>query len=506
MDNKSIKEKIIKDTAKYNLIQYGSQFFGFIGATAMRNFLGPYLIGIWSLLRVVIDYASYTDLGVGAAATYKIPFFKGKKDKENETAVTDCAFSFIFLTSIISVATILIASFVLRNTYSPEIIAGLIVISIYMILERFYSYYVVTLRAQSNFSVINRSVIFDSVVNLVLIFLLVKKFQLNGLYVTVILMAVLNTLFIHRLARYRIAFIFTLKKIFSLIKFGFPLLLLGFLGTILRSIDRIMIAKMLGVTFVGYYSIALMSKNYLEGMSNNFGIVTIPRIVEAYGKEEKVEHIKKFVTVSAEIISYLFPFLLGLVFFMIPLFVKVVMPKFIPGIVATQILLLDIFFRSCSPQASQFLVALGKQTKIIPISVITIILNIAFNYIFLKQGFGIEGVACGAALSSCFNFLAVLGYAMKHFAGFKEISKFVARVIFPLIYTAAVVLGCELFINITNPYFKLAINLTILTVSSLPLFFYINRKTHILNTLLNYFKTSLPKFSGARKTKKGQSL
>ncbi|MFA5008037.1 MAG: polysaccharide biosynthesis C-terminal domain-containing protein [Candidatus Omnitrophota bacterium] len=488
---KSIKEKIIKDTAKYNFIQYGSQFFGFIGATAMRNFLGPYLMGVWSLFRVVIDYALYTDLGVGAAAAYKIPFFKGKGDKEKETEVTNCTFSFMFIASIFSAATILIATGILRNNYPPEVIAGLIVISFYMILERLYSFYVVALRAHSNFSVINRSVVFDSIVNLILILLLVRNFKMNGLYVTVILMAVLNTLFVHRLARYQISFILKLKSVVGLIKFGFPLLLLGFLGTILRSIDRIMIAKMMGITFVGYYSIALMSKNYLEGVSNNFGIVTIPKIVEAYGKEEKVEHIKKFVTVSAEIISYLFPCLLGFVFFTIPVFVKMVMPNFIPGIVAAQILLLDIFFRSCSPQANQFLITLGKQTRMLPISIIAILINIFFNYIFIKKGFGIEGVAFGTVFASCFSFLAVLIYAMKHFAGPREIINFILRIIFPLVYTTIIVLCASFFVKISNTYVKLIINILIVAAASFPLFFYINKRTHILNTLLIYLKTSL---------------
>ena len=40
-----------------------------------------------------------------------------------------------------------------------------------------------------------------------------------------------------------------------------------------------MIAKMIGVTFVGYYSIAIMSKNYMEGLASSFAIVTIPNMI-----------------------------------------------------------------------------------------------------------------------------------------------------------------------------------------------------------------------------------
>ena len=484
--NKDLKEKIIKDTAKYNFAQYGSQFFGFFSAMAMRKFLGPYFVGVWSLLGVIMDSCNLMDLGVGTAATYKIPFFKGKQDDQAQKDITNSAFSFILITSSFASAMVLIAAFILRNKHPKTIIAGLIIASFYMLLRKLYSYYIVVLRANSNFYVINRAVIFDAIVNLILILLLVKNFKIYGLYVTVILMAVFNISFMHYFAKYKILFALKKDVVRSLLQYGFPLLILGILGATLRSIDRIMIAKMLGVTFVGYYSLAIMAKNYVGGFSNNFGIVTIPRILEAYGKEEKIEHIKKFVTVSAEIISYLLPVLLGVIFLACPLFVSKVLPKFIPGILAVQILLLDIFFRSCSPQADQFIVALGKQSRIIPINIITILINVVLNYTLIKKGYGIYGVALGTAVASFFNFIVILIYAMKHFANAKEILVFIGRIMFPIAYISAVVVISTYFINIGNPYIRLIINLSILFIAAVPLFFYIDRRTRILRIMFNF--------------------
>jgi len=68
------------------------------------------------------------------------------------------------------------------------------------------------LRANSNFSVINKLVIFDSVINLILMFLLVKTYKLYGFYVAVILLAAFNCLFMHFFARYKISLKFDLKK------------------------------------------------------------------------------------------------------------------------------------------------------------------------------------------------------------------------------------------------------------------------------------------------------
>ena len=482
----SLKEGIIRNTAKYNIAQYGSQIIGFFTAMAMRGFLGPYLMGIWSLLKVAVDYASLMNLGVDAAVAYKIPFYKGKNDKQAESDVRDSAFGFLFLVSIVSSVVVLIASFILRHRYPQEVIIGLIFVSIYIILQKLYSYYIEVLRANSNFSVISVSVVFDAIVNLALILLLVRNFKLYGLYVAAMLMTVLNTFFVHSLAKYRIQFTFHIKRIASLIRFGFPLLILGFLGTILMSIDTIIIAKMLGITFVGYYSIATMARNSIKGVANNFGIVTMPRLLEAYGKTEDVKDIQKFVTVSAETISYLLPIPLGFMYLVIPLLVTKVLPQFIPGIFAAQILLFDIFFRSCCPQAEQFLIALNKQAKILPITIVAIFINVVLNYIFIKMGFGIYGVAAGTAIAALFNFLGILIFAMSHFVSMKKTLFFILKILSPLVYIATVVVSCSYFIRAGNAYLSLAISIVVLAIFSTPLLFYIDRKTHILRMLLKF--------------------
>lgn len=483
MDKKSSKEIIIKDTAKYNIAQYSSQFIGFFTAIAMRSFLGPYLMGLWSMLRVVVDYATFANLGIEGAISYHIPFLKGKGDKKAQSEVTNSAFGFLFATSVFAAIVIIVGVFVLRNRYPLEVLTGLSIVSLYLILQRISSYYLSILRANSRFSVVSLLVIFDAVVNLTLVLTLVRIFKIYGLYVTVILMALLNTLFMHVLARYRIELRFDIKKIYALMKLSLPLLALSVLTTILSSIDKIMIVKMLGVTFVGYYSIAGMAQNYLYGVANNFSIVAMPRLLEAYGNSENIQHIKKFVTVSAYAVSYMLAPILGALYLIIPFFVALVLPKFVPGIIAAQVLLLDIFFRSCNPQASHFLVALGKQVRILPITAIAIGLNAGLTYIFVQSGLGIAGAALGVSISSLFVALATLIYAMKHFADWREIAKFVSKIFFPLIYIAIVIAISVHFINISNTTIKLIVNLLILTAASLPLFFHIDRKTHILRIL-----------------------
>ncbi|MFA5337297.1 MAG: oligosaccharide flippase family protein [Candidatus Omnitrophota bacterium] len=493
-DNKTLKNQIIKDTAKYNIAHYASQFLGIFTSVAMRRLLGPYYIGIWNILQLVMSYFTYLSLGVDTAAQYKIPFFRGKKDKKAETEITNCVFSFLLVASVLSSIIVLIATFILRDKYPTEIIVGLIAISFCIILQRLYTYYLVVLRANNDFSTISKSVLFDAVINLILILLLVNNFKIYGLYIAVALMPLINTLFIDRLAKYKIKLVFNPKQTLNLIVYSFPFLTIGVLNIVLRSIDRLIIAKMLGITAVGYYSLALMGKNYVVGLYNNFGIVTIPRILETYGREGNVESIKKFVTSTTEAIAYLFPPFLGVMFLISPILVKWVLPNFVPGILAMQILLFDVFFQSCSPQIEPFLIALNKQKNLVPIIIGTIILSFGINYFFIKIGLGINGVAIGTSIASFVYFIFTLTYAMRHFAGSKEILKFIGIIIFPLVYAVFLILTCQYFIHIHNAYLEVSAKIIILVLAYMPLLFYIERKTNVLSLFLGHIKEKLGKF------------
>lgn len=482
-NNEFIKNRIIRDTAKYNLAHYSSQFFGFFTSVVMRRFLGPYYTGIWNILQVVMSYFSYLSCGLDIAASYKVPFYRGKNDKDSETETIDSVFTFLLLSSVLAGTIIFIAAFILRNKYPQEVIIGLFAIALIIILQRLYTYYVVILRARSNFSTVSKSVIFDSIVNLILVLCFVTVFKIYGLYLTVALMPVLNVLFIHYLAKYKIRLFFNWRKTLSLIKYSLSLSILGILGNILRSIDRIMIAKMLGITFVGYYSIALLSKNYVVGMYNNFGIVTIPRLFEAYGRGSDVKNIKKFVVVTTETISYLLPPFLAFIFLISPFLIKFALPNFMPGIIAMQIILFDVFFQACSPQLEPFLVAVGKQRQMILINIITIIIAVLLNYYFIKSGLRITGVAIAASLSSFFYFLVCLFYAMLHFATAFEITKFILKIMFPLVYIVGILLISDYSLQILSLYVRLFLKLSIIAVGSIPLMLYIDRKHQVIRVI-----------------------
>lgn len=486
----SEKKAIIKDMFQLTFARYCSQGVGFFTSIILRRFLGPFYIGIWSLLKIISEYSIYLSLGVNEGMSYAIPYLVGRNEKKSEEEIKDIAFNFIFFTTLLSSIAVIIATIFLRNKYPVEVVVGLFALSIYMLLDRICSYYMLLLRARKNFSILSKAIIFDAVINICLIVLLVKEFKIYGFYAVVIILAVLNTVFMHLFARYKVNLNFRFTGVVKLIKIGFPITIVGLLQSVLASMDRIMIAKMIGVVFVGYYSVSIMTKNYITQFSN-FGTVLYPRILEAFGRNESIEDIKKYAVVPQKVNAYTLPLLLGAIFFIAPVLIKAVLPKFIPGILAIQILLVDMFFRSCHAQPTHFLIVIKKQSKIIFVTTFSIFLTIMLNYVLVKMGYGIYGVAAATSIVSIFIFITLQIYAMRYFAKVKEICLFFIEMVMPFLYTTLLVLLIENFVRFPNMHVNAAVKCFILFIFSIPLLVYINNRTQVIRLIIGMIRDAV---------------
>ncbi|MCK4852467.1 MAG: oligosaccharide flippase family protein [Candidatus Omnitrophica bacterium] len=448
----------------------------------MRRFLGPFNMGVWGILRVVADYAAYAHLGTTSTVFYKLPYHRGRGETKEADNVKNVVFSYLALTSFIAGIGIALYAVLFRGKLMPEMFWGLLVVSVLLVCRRIFTYYVTLLRANKDFGVLGRSVIFDAVVNFAMVLLLVRSFGLAGLFATVILMPVINVLFIRRFVDYDVKYRFNMKGLPGYIKFGFPLFITGVLAMILQSVDRIMIAKFLGLEALGFYSIALMARGYSVGLSRNFNVVITPHFLEDYGRTGDMATASKYLKIPAELMSTFMALLLGIVYIAAPPFVMHVLPGFTPGIMALKLLLLATFFYTASPQSEHFLIALNKQTRLVPIMGSVIVLDVVLNFLFIRMGFGITGVAAATAIASFAAFLITLIYAMAHIERIAGTLSFVFLVIAPLVYSVVVLMALEGLITPGGPFLGAAVRSVLFVLLFLPWIIRVDRRTAILTT------------------------
>ncbi|MFH0732461.1 MAG: oligosaccharide flippase family protein [Candidatus Omnitrophota bacterium] len=485
----SAKRQVFRDVTSITIATYISNAVEVLIAIVTRRFLGPYLTGIWSLFKVALEYCGYTLLGVSRAAMYKIPFLVGKKDPKAVDEIKNTTFTFMFLTSLAISLPVLVSVFLLRNSVPREFIIGLVALSVYVIFQRVEMFYMLLLKVFKNFSLLSRSMFVVVAANIFLVFTAVRMFKLNGLYAATITLSLVNIIYIYSNTKYKARFLFSLNRTKELVKLGLPLMGIGIVDTILWSTDRIMIAKMIGVTFAGYYSLGIMARTSMDEISAIASVVK-PRMLEAYGSRENVQDAKKYIVVPTEVNSCILPVALGMAYFAIPVFVRFVLPKFTPGIIAMQIILLDVFFRALCPQTRAFLVAVNKTRWIIKVVLITIALNIILNYILIRKGHGIEGVAVATAISSFFLFIASLAHTLIHFETPKNAVLFILRMMIPAAYIAACVAGLQATLRIAAAETNLGniIGCASITFLSIPVLVYINKKRKLIPLLLSSMK------------------
>ena len=340
------------------------------------------------------------------------------------------------------------------------------------------------MRANKDFGLLSAVAIFDSVMNLVLILTIVRPFQLYGFYAVILILPVLNILFVRSRVDYGLEPGFRFKGLLANIKFGLPLYFTNILRCVLNSVDKILIASMLGFEQLGFYSIALMTKGYGADISLNFSHVVAPYFFESCGKNGDLERSSAYVVKTTMIVCYFMSALMALVFIWAPIFIFYVLPKFIPGILAMKIFLLTTVFSSISYYSVDYLVMLKKQIRMVPVIAVLILASLSANYFAIKCGFGISGVAATVALVSFLYFYACFFYAVKVSGNAGSMAGLTVKILFPVIYTAGILLLLERFLDLGNVFLSASAYSAVFAILFLPMLFIVNRETGVIDIII----------------------
>lgn len=477
----SKKKAIIAHIFKYASAQYFSQFLGFFTAILLRRFLGPIYMGAYNVLKIVLEYGSYVSIGTDITLCYKLPLLRGQGDEEGAARLKNVIFNFVMAASLLYAMGVLIFAVFSRRSYSHEIFVGLLVVAVLVILQRASSFYITVLRCYKQFSVLSIIIVFEVITNLLLTLFVVGKFKIYGLYCALIVMPVLIVTCIKLLTPQRLKFSFDFKGIMAQIKFGIPLFVKELLNLILTSIDRIMIAGMLGLEYLGFYSIALMVRSYGGDIANNFAVVIQPYFMEAVGKNDRSDTTQRYIVISSQVTAYLMSFILSFIYLAATPFIYYILPKFIPGLTAMRLFLIVTFFITLSGYYYDYLVAINKQLKTIPIAILAIVLSFTLNFLSIKNGYGISGCALSVATATFVSFLLTSIYALKYLKSKKGILRTLAAMFVPFVYSIIVLALITHFIALANLVLESVVRLIIFFISFLPLVYILNKETGIVH-------------------------
>jgi O-antigen/teichoic acid export membrane protein len=230
---------------------------------------------------------------------------------------------------------------------------------------------------------------------------------------------------------------FNLSFSWSLICVGAPILVSGFIITLLTSIDRLMVITFLGETQLGYLGLALLLVSVISVIPGMASQVLYPRVTYHFGNTDRnIEALRSYVLTPPVILSTLLPLLIGPLYLVLPFVVKTFLPAYTPGIAAARIVAVGIFFYGILGLTDYFLVTIGKLKQYALFGCIALVLDIVIDILFIYMGYGIEGIAVGGTLLTYFFYSCiVIGYALSHYTRkYGDWVRFFSRLWAPFIY------------------------------------------------------------------------
>jgi O-antigen/teichoic acid export membrane protein len=484
---KSEKTSILRHISVFTAATQISQLISMILGVVVRNLLGPFHMGIWSTLQLVMTYSSYTVLGTTSASAREIPYHIGKRDEMGADEIKNEVATFGVIVSVLTGLGIAAFVFLFGETYTPVFFWGLIGIAFLLVLQRVNNVMVGFVRAYKLFTLASHQTVISAVVNCALVAILVYFFKIYGFIAAMALSYIFNIGYIQYFHKFKFRFQLS-SRIIKLIQFGLPLMLIGIINALLKSVDKIVIIRMLGFQAMGWYSVAIMASEFLARIPSAIDIILIPHFEHQYGRRDRIEDVRKFVDDAMFGFFNAMPIVIGLAWLTTPIFITYFLPQYQESILAAQFLMLSVYFFALSTPYGNFLVTLKKHMWLFPITVISLVLAAVLDVLVISAGFGITGVAIATAVSQ-FLYFVMLFIVANRYLGYTAAARL--RVMVQAVGRFSLLLGALLaiqrFFVVPNLAVATAIHLSIFLFLCIPAAVSLNRRFLLLNRIKSKF-------------------
>jgi len=367
-------------------------------------------------------------------------FLLDKNTDETRKKIITNSSIYVFFSSIF----LFLISMAVLNRFNIEY---KILVSIYMVINMYYSYVIQACRGLGLLKKYSTASIINSVLNLLLIFIFVgqKSLGFYGLLISLIISIVFATGYviassgIVKLISFKL---FDLMYIKELLKYSFPLLPNSVSWWVVGVSDRWIITAFLSVEMTAIYAIANKIPSLFSLLYNNFNLAW----QESATVTSKDNDAKEYYT---NIFNNLWNFLVGILLLLITtspvLFKLFIDESYFLAYYQMPILFLAMFFHSLAAYFGGMYVAFKKTKSIGLSSFIAAFLNISINLLLISK-IGLYA----ASLSTLVSYFALSFYRAIDLQKSIQIKYSFAKIIFSISIVVFVAIISYLNVNILN--------------------------------------------------------
>lgn len=403
-------ESMGRTIARYFNSMLIKQLIGVAVAVLRPKFLTPEHFGLFSLLKVIPNYASYVHLGSRATARYSIPRLLSEGLAEEVRAVQGTLFFGTLWSNLVFVVIFLVTAWPASDLAVDR--AGVVAVCAVVLLTWYNEHIVTLLKAHQRFDIVGRSNYLGSAVTFVTL-PLVYFFEVYGLFASMIFSVLFLSVYLGHAFPLERGQSFDWRRYAGLIRVGFPIMSLGLILMAVRTVDRFIISGILGNEQLGYYGVGAMIFNLLMQLPTVSREVLEPRLMQSLSSRSDRENMESFLVRPLLNTAYLMPFLVGGAFFGAPVAIHWLLPRYAPGIPATQIMMVGAFFLGLGYITRGIIVARDWQLAVLAPAGLVLAASTGCCALAAWGGLGIEGVAAVSSLSLAVLFAIMLGFIRK---------------------------------------------------------------------------------------------
>lgn len=384
---------------------------GVATSLALRTLLGPAEMGVWQGLKLFLGYSNYANLGASKGAARELAIARGKGRPDLAQRGLNLAFTVNTLSSL-AVAAALLAGAAATAVFNRGPMAwawtsGLAIMAAAVVAQRHVTFQVTLLRAEQRFGVASTIAVLEAAVALAAGGIATWLWGLPGLFLSTLVVLAGSWLVLRARAVRRLHWAWDRREIQRLIGIGGPILLAGLVGTLFRSIDKLMILACCTDREyqLGCYGLALLVSSQLYGLATMLAVTVGPRFGELYGSTGARTSSARLAVRCGEAIAALLALLGGMAIVAGPAVLGRMFPEYRAGLEPLAWVVVGAVLGGLALPASQYLAAVGRERVALAAVAAATLLAGALCGWTLAHGGGLHGVAAATAAANAVHLL-----------------------------------------------------------------------------------------------------
>lgn len=325
-----------------------------IAGLLTARFVEPSALGLFNGMGLVLAYAPIAQFGVINGLNRELPFFigRGNKARAEELASTTQAWAIVVGSLFSSCLTAVSAWHAFRGNWT--LASGWLSYALGVFILFFATSYLrATYRTSGDFKKL-AIVQLARASFLLMGVALVHWFRFYGLCLRYSLAAVAALILLWIWRPIRVAPRLNFGDFKHLLSIGLPIFLVGLFYSWWTAFDKTLVLNYMGTEGLGLYAIALLTGTSLILIPQAVSQITYPRMAEQYGRTRKIGDLISITKRPILLMACVCPFFVVAGWFLVPLIVKILLPKYVSGIQAAQWTLIATSTKVFLPVANIF--------------------------------------------------------------------------------------------------------------------------------------------------------